>query len=102
MLMRFFKQKKNMQEKLNVVLEVNEKFTYVKFIREMKRRELDIKNAYNTQYINNNEEINDIKLNNSFSSLHNIRTISRFIFVIIRKLINIRKKNEHLITKNLC
>jgi hypothetical protein len=42
-------------------------------------------------------------LNDSLSSLHNIRTINRFTLVTIRKLINIwRKKNEHLITKNLC
>ncbi len=62
-----------------------------------------MKNAYNTQYINDNEEINNIKLNDLFSSLHHIRMISRFTFMIIRKLINNkRKKNEYLITKNLC
>ncbi len=103
MLMRFFEQKKNTQEKLYVDFEINEQLIHEELIREMKRRELDMKNAYNTQYINDNEEINDIKLNDSFSSLHNIRTINRFTFVIIRKLINIRrKKNEHLITENLC
>jgi hypothetical protein len=103
MLMRFFEQKKNTQEKLDVDLEVDEQLTHEEFIREMKRRELDMKSAYSTQYINDNEEIDDIKLNDSFSSLHNIRTISRFTLVIIRKLINIRRKrNEHLITKNLC
>jgi hypothetical protein len=103
MLMRFFEQKKNTQEKLNVDLEINEQFTHEKLIREMKRRELNMKNAYNTQYIDDNEEIDDIKLNDSFSSLHNTRTISRFTLVTIRKLINIRRKrNEHLITKNLC
>jgi hypothetical protein len=103
MLMRFFEQKKNIQKKLNIDLEVNEQLIHEEFIREMKRRELDMKDAYSTQYISDNEEINDIKLNDSLSSLHNIRTISRFTLVIIRKLINIRRKrNEHLITKNLC
>ncbi len=103
MLMRFFEQKKNTQEKLNVDFEINEQLTHEELIREMKRRELDMRNAYNTQYISDNEEIDDIKLNDSLSSLHNTRTISRFTLVIIRKLINIRRKrNEHLITENLC
>jgi hypothetical protein len=89
MLMRFFEQKQNIQEKLDVDLEVNEQLIHEELIREIKRRELDMKNAYSTQYINDNEKINDIKLNDSLSSLHNIRTINRFTLVTIRKLINI-------------
>jgi hypothetical protein len=92
MLMRFFEQKKNIQEKLNVDFEINKQLIHEEFIHEMKRRELDMKNAYNTLYINDDEKINDIKLNDSFSSLHNIRTINRFTFVTIRKLINNKKK----------
>ncbi len=78
MLMRIFNQKKNVQKKLNVNLRINEQFTHEKLIREIKRRELNMKNAYNTQYINDDEKLNDMKMNNSFSFLHNARSISRF------------------------
>jgi hypothetical protein len=78
MLMRFFDQKKNVQKRLNIDLEINEQLTHEKLIREMKRRELNMRNAYNTQYINDDEKLNDMKMNDSFSFLHNARSISRF------------------------
>ncbi len=72
MLVRFFEQKKNAQERLDVDFEVNEELTHEELIREMKRREFDIRDAYNTQYINDDEKMNDMKLNDSLSFLHNI------------------------------
>ncbi len=78
MLMRFFDQKKNVQERLNVDLEINEQLTHEKLIREMKQRELNMRDAYNTQYISDDEKLNDMKMNDSLSSLHNARSISRF------------------------
>jgi hypothetical protein len=84
MLIRFFEQKKNVQEKLNVNFEINEQFIHEKLIREMKRRDLNMKEAYNTQYINDDEKLNNMKLNDSFSFLHNIRTINYFLFVFLK------------------
>ncbi len=84
MLIRFFEQKKNVQERLNVDFEVDEQLTHEKLIREMKRRDLNMKRAYNTQYINNDEKLNDIKLNDSFSFLHNTQTISYLLFVFLK------------------
>ncbi len=84
MLMRFFEQKKNAQERLDVDLEINEQLIHEELIREIKRREFDMRNAYNTQYINDDEKMNDIKLDDSFSFLHNTRTISFFLNVIIQ------------------
>ncbi len=48
MLVRFFEQKKNAQEKLDVDLKINEQLTHEELIREMKRREFDMRDAYNT------------------------------------------------------
>ncbi len=84
MLIRFFEQKKNVQEKLNVDLEVDEQLTHEKLIREMKRRDLNMREAYNTQYISDDEELNDMKLNDSLSFLHNTRTINYFLFVSLK------------------
>ncbi len=84
MLIRFFEQKKNVQEKLNVDLKVDEQLTHEKLIREMKRRDLNMRRAYNTQYISDDEELNDMKLNDSLSFLHNTRTISYFLFVSLK------------------
>ncbi len=84
MLIRFFEQKKNVQEKLNVDLKVDEQLTHEKLIREMKRRDLNMRRAYNTQYISDDEELNDMKLNDSLSFLHNTRTISYFLFVTLK------------------